>query len=606
MLKKKKYLPFFGLGVLFAGLIAGLVLVRTIQLFRQKAATPVPNYTISPAAQNVAPGGNFTFTVRMDTGTYKIGGVNIYVNYDPSALQVISVQKGSGISTLDQEIVNQIDNTVGEVHSAYFTLNPSANGVIGPDLETLTVSAIVKADVTSGSFDLTFGAGSEMGDAANGNNVLAGTAPGTVNVALSVTPTPGGGGVETVFDNFETYTGTTNLRTFYRQDTASNTALVSLNNANKIEGNYSMAFNYTVGTPNYAGVIRNLGTVNWSQYSGLRLWLKPDNTSRMFTIGLKEAGGEYFEAAQVMNTNVGSYMNFMFNNFTVLRNPSNGVLDLNNISEISIYVYLPEGATGGTATIYMDDIKLITGTGTATPTPTTPANTPTPTATRTPTPTLNPAFTPTPVILQPADTTLSISPSTSTRTIDEQFNISVNINTGINEVVGVELYMSFNPSIITVVDIVPGGFLLNPVTTVKQVNNTTGKISYVLHIPPSQAAQKGTGSLAVITFRALNTGTANITFDTTSIVGAINTGARNALKSTLGGSVTVIRPSIPGDINDMGTFCGDGKVDILDYVILFENFGEAPTDHRCADINRDGRVNILDYVILFENFGKVL
>ena len=604
MLKKKKYLPFFGLGVLFAGLIAGLVLVRTIQLFRQKAATPVPNFTISPVSQNVAPGGNFTATVRMDTGTYQVAGLDLLMDFDPSAMQITSVQKGAGIANLDQIIVNQIDNTVGRIEFSVFTLDFN-NTVTSSDAEVLVVNGTVNSAVTSGSFNITFASGTKMGDV-NLNNVLAGTAPGTVNVALSVTPTPGGGGVETVFDNFETYTGTTNLRTVYRQDTASNTALVSLNNANKIEGNYSMAFNYTVGTPNYAGVIRNLGTVNWSQYSGLRLWLKPDNTSRMFTIGLKEAGGEYFEAAQVMNTNVGSYMNFMFNNFTVLRNPSNGVLDLNNISEISIYVYLPEGATGGSATIYMDDIKLITGTGTATPTPTTPANTPTPTATRTPTPTLNPAFTPTPVILQPADTTLSISPSTSTRTIGEQFNISVNINTGINEVVGVELYMSFNPSVITVVDIVPGGFLLNPVTTVKQVNNTTGKISYVLHIPPSQAAQKGTGSLAVITFRALNTGTANITFDTTSIVGAINTGAKNALKSTLGGSVTVIRPSIPGDINDMGTFCGDGKVDILDYVILFENFGEAPTDHRCADINKDGRVNILDYVILFENFGKVL
>src|SRR3989344_7062933 len=273
-INRSKIKSLFGLVVVVIGLIAGLVLVRTIQLFRQKAATPVPNYTISPAAQNVAPGGNFTFTVRMDTGTYKIGGVNIYVNYDPSALQVISVQKGSGISTLDP--------------------------------------AIVKADVTSGSFDLTFGAGSEMGDAANGNNVLAGTAPGTVNVALSVTPTPGGGGVETVFDNFETYTGTTNLRTFYRQDTASNTALVSLNNANKIEGNYSMAFNYTVGTPNYAGVIRTLSNENWTNYTGLRFWFKGNTSGNKFYVTLKEASGEYWESSLMLTTSTGAYVDMPF------------------------------------------------------------------------------------------------------------------------------------------------------------------------------------------------------------------------------------------------------------------------------------------------------
>src|SRR3989344_8307646 len=359
-INRSKIKSLFGLVVVVIGLIAGLVLVRTIQLFRQKAATPVPNYTISPAAQNVAPGGNFTFTVRMDTGTYKIGGVNIYVNYDPSALQVISVQKGSGISTLDQELVNQIDNTVGEVHSAYFTLNPSANGVIGPDLETLTVSAIVKADVTSGSFDLTFGAGSEMGDAANGNNVLAGTAPGTVNVALSVTPTPGGGGVETVFDNFETYTGTTNLRTFYRQDTASNTALVSLNNANKIEGNYSMAFNYTVGTPNYAGVIRTLSNENWTNYTGLRFWFKGNTSGNKFYVTLKEASGEYWESSLMLTTSTGAYVDMPF---SAMVHPDwfsggNNVFEKNSMVEVGIHVNKITGTASNTGTVYIDNISL--------------------------------------------------------------------------------------------------------------------------------------------------------------------------------------------------------------------------------------------------------
>ena len=225
----------------------------------------------------------------------------------------------------------------------------------------------------------------------------------------------------------------------------------------------------------------------------------------------------------MLTTSTGAYVDMPF---SAMVHPDwfsggNNVFEKNSMVEVGIHVNKITGTASNTGTVYIDNISLLSGV-ISTPTPTTPANTPTPTATRTPTPTLNPAFTPTPVILQPADTTLSISPSTSTRTIGEQFNISVNINTGINEVVGVELYMSFNPSVITVVDIVPGGFLLNPVTTVKQVNNTTGKISYVLHIPPSQAAQKGTGSLAVITFRALNTGTANITFDTTQVAQNFN------------------------------------------------------------------------------------
>jgi len=56
-----------------------------------------------------------------------------------------------------------------------------------------------------------------------------------------------------------------------------------------------------------------------------------------------------------------------------------------------------------------------------------------------------------------------------------------------------------------------------------------------------------------------------------------------------------------GDINE------DGVVNILDYSILFDNFGKqlaAGHQFKKADINDDGTVNILDYSILFDNFGK--
>ena len=53
-----------------------------------------------------------------------------------------------------------------------------------------------------------------------------------------------------------------------------------------------------------------------------------------------------------------------------------------------------------------------------------------------------------------------------------------------------------------------------------------------------------------------------------------------------------------GDINK------DGKVNVLDYTVLFENFGKNPIPNKKADINKDDKVDILDYSLLFENFGK--
>ncbi len=61
---------------------------------------------------------------------------------------------------------------------------------------------------------------------------------------------------------------------------------------------------------------------------------------------------------------------------------------------------------------------------------------------------------------------------------------------------------------------------------------------------------------------------------------------------------TATPQAIPGDIN------GDGKVNLLDYIVLFENFGKTSNFDTRADINKDGKVNLLDYIVLFENFGK--
>ncbi|KKQ85990.1 MAG: Glycoside hydrolase family 71 protein [Candidatus Woesebacteria bacterium GW2011_GWB1_38_8] len=252
-------------------------------------------------------------------------------------------------------------------------------------------------------------------------------------------------------------------------------------------------------------------------------------------------------------------------------------------------------------------VSTTTGPTPIPPTPTRPPNTPTPTL-RPPTPTPS-------VPVQPADTTLSITnssgSSTPTVVLGQTFTMNINVNTGINSIVGTELYINFDRTRLRAVDIVPGVFFANPVETLERINNTTGTIDYVLHTPPETPAKRGSGILAVMTFEAIGVGSAPITWITGvdgTIIGAINTGARNALKSATGATINILgKQAIPGDINiyDAGTdFCGDGIVNALDYVVLFDNFGEAPTDHPCADINDDGRVNILDYVIMFENWGR--
>jgi hypothetical protein len=52
-----------------------------------------------------------------------------------------------------------------------------------------------------------------------------------------------------------------------------------------------------------------------------------------------------------------------------------------------------------------------------------------------------------------------------------------------------------------------------------------------------------------------------------------------------------------GDVND------DGKVDIIDLVIIAQNFNKSSGFYEGADQNNDGRVDIVDLVIVAQNFG---
>ena len=100
---------------------------------------------------------------------------------------------------------------------------------------------------------------------------------------------------------------------------------------------------------------------------------------------------------------------------------------------------------------------------------------------------------------------------------------------------------------------------------------------------------------------AINTGT--LTGTTTDFFGTSrdtrpDIGAHEAATNSVPYATPTPGPSMSADIN------ADGKVNALDFVILFTQFGKHPPTDPRADITRDGLVNSLDYVILFEQYGS--
>ncbi len=194
------------------------------------------------------------------------------------------------------------------------------------------------------------------------------------------------------------------------------------------------------------------------------------------------------------------------------------------------------------------------------------------------------------------ETTLSLSAPSASPTSGQEFNLAVNINTGNNIVVAAELYLTFDPAKLEAVNITPGTFLTNATNPKKQIDNVNGALAYALLLPTSQTAKQGIGTLANITFKAKVPGEAAISWSQNTLIGATSTNGLNALLKSTGLSL-----NIQGRLGDINR---DGNIDILDYTILFENFGLSNPTNQNADINGDGEVNILDYVIFYENFDR--
>lgn len=112
--------------------------------------------------------------------------------------------------------------------------------------------------------------------------------------------------------------------------------------------------------------------------------------------------------------------------------------------------------------------------------------------------TVTPAIVPTPT--SAAQTALAFSPNPLT-TASASATVDVVVDTQTNPVTAVQLELSYDPKVITSIDVKPGSFFTNPAELLKTIDTKEGKISYALGILPSDNPQKGQGVAATISFR---------------------------------------------------------------------------------------------------------
>jgi hypothetical protein len=144
--------------------------------------------------------------------------------------------------------------------------------------------------------------------------------------------------------------------------------------------------------------------------------------------------------------------------------------------------------------------------------------------------------TPTPVQVL-ADTVLTISSTPQKQASISAYKVNVDIDTGKNKVTKVQLELSFNPLLLTNVDIIPGPFFDQGQILLKNIDSENGRISFAIKQSPDENGVTGKKSLATILFtttKALPLGSQiSINFEPKTQVSAINT-SESVLKSTTG------------------------------------------------------------------------
>ena len=85
--------------------------------------------------------------------------------------------------------------------------------------------------------------------------------------------------------------------------------------------------------------------------------------------------------------------------------------------------------------------------------------------------------------------------------------------------------------------------------------------------------------------------TANVSVDNDSYV---------ELNPTSNAISFLVRPTLRGDVD------GDGEVNLADFSILANNFGQTDAAFADGDLDGNHEVNFLDFLVLAENFGRQL
>ena len=166
---------------------------------------------------------------------------------------------------------------------------------------------------------------------------------------------------------------------------------------------------------------------------------------------------------------------------------------------------------------------------------------------------------------------------------------------------GWQFDIAFDPAALEAIDVNEGDFLrMDGVSTFFQsgsIDNAAGKITQLSAARLSSQGVTGTGTLLQVTFKAKSVGETELAlqnFEFAAITGQQIPAVPQQIR------ITVEERLATEDVN------GDGRISILDLVLIAQQLGNSVPPNSPVDLNRDGVVSILDIVLVARKIGSTV
>ena len=183
--------------------------------------------------------------------------------------------------------------------------------------------------------------------------------------------------------------------------------------------------------------------------------------------------------------------------------------------------------------------------------------------------------------------------------LDDTFTLDIRAE-DVFDLAGWQFDIAFDPAVLEAIDVTEGDFLKMHSTITffldGSIDNANGKITGLSAVRFSSGGVSGTGSLLQVTFKAKSAGETQLAlqnFQFGAITGEVIPAGPHEVH------ITMEEQPATRDVNR------DGRVSILDIILIAEQLGRRVPANSPVDLNRDGIVSILDLILAAQAIGRI-